>query len=137
MASSVAGMGEDPKHPTHSHLIDFPEALAVLLSRLSEIKVVLGAAAAPGVDQVEQDLRRALAARERGDPVAAVDFVGRAMERLSALASASDPSEGAAMQAVAARFRQALARGTLGEVKETAEVMRVRSGSMVTPKKGR
>ena len=121
----------------HSHLLDFPEALEALFSRLGELKVVLGAAAAPGVDQVEADLRAALAARERGDVPAAVERIGAAMDRLAALASDGDPSEGAMMRALAAHFRQALVRGALGRAREAADVMRERSGSILHPKKGR
>jgi len=119
----------------HSHLLDFPEALATLFSRLGELKVVLGPAAAPGVDQVEAELRSALAARERGDVAAAVERIGGAMDRLATLASARDPAEGAMMRALAAHFRQALVRGALGDAREAADVMRERSGSVVTPKK--
>ena len=119
----------------HSHLLDFPEALATLFSRLGELKVVLGPAAAPAVDQVEVELRSALAARERGDVAAAVERIGGAMDRLATLASAGDPAEGAMMRALAAHFRQALVRGALGDAREAADVMRKRSGSVVTPKK--
>src|SRR5881396_1127453 len=79
-------------NPEHSHLITFPEALEALFSRMGELKVVLGPAAA---------------------------------------------AEGAMMRAIAERFRQALARGAFGEAKETADVMRARSGSVLTPKKPR
>ena len=123
--------------PGHSRLLDFPEALEVLFSRLGELKFVLGPAAAPGVDQVEADLRGALAARERGDVPAAVERIGKAMDRLAALASGGDPAEGAMMRALAAHFRQALVRGALGQAREAADVMRERSGSILTPKKGR
>jgi hypothetical protein len=122
--------------PGHSHLLDFPEALEVLFSRLGELKVVLGPAAAPGVDQVEADLRSALAARERGDVPAAVERIGAAMDRLAAFA-AGDPAEGAMMRGLAAHFRQALVRGALGQAREAADVMRERSGSVLIPKKGR
>lgn len=119
----------------HSHLVDFPEALQTLFSRMGELEVVLGPASAAGVDQVSDELRAALAARERGDVGAAVALIGRAMDRLAALASGRDPAEGAMMRALAARFREALVRGTLGDARETADVMRERSGSRVVPKK--
>ena len=124
-------------NPQHSHLIDFPEALEALFSRMGELKVVLGPAAAPGVDEVERHLREGLAARERGDPGAAVVKITRAMDLLAALAGHADAAEGAMMRAMAERFRQALARGALGEAKETADVMRGRSGSVLAPKKPR
>src|SRR5213596_2923962 len=104
-----------PDNPQHSHLLDFPEALEALFSRLGELKIVLGPAAAPGVDQVEADLRSALAARHRGDVAAAVERIGTAMDRLAALAGAGDPAEAAMMRSLAAHFRQALVRGALGD----------------------
>ena len=68
----------------------------------------------------------------------------RIMERLesgvlllAALAGHADAAEGAMMRAMAERFRQAVARGALGEAKETADVMRARSGSVLAPKKPR
>jgi hypothetical protein len=123
--------------PPHSHLIDFPEALEALFGRMGELKVVLGPAAAPGVDEVERHLREGLAARERGDLRAAVDKITRAMDLLAGLASHADAAEGAMMRAMAERFRQALARGALGEARETADVMRERSGSVLATKKPR
>jgi hypothetical protein len=57
------------------------------------------------------------------------------MDLLAALAGHADAAEGAMMRAMAERFRQALARGALGEAKETADVMRARSGSVLAPKK--
>jgi hypothetical protein len=121
----------------HSHLIDFPEALATLLSRLGELKVVLGPTASARVDGVEEALRAALAARERADIAGAIERIGVAMDRLAALASDADPAEGAMMRAVAAHFRTALVHGAMGDAQETADVMRERSGSVVTPKKER
>ena len=92
-------------NPEHSHLITFPEALEALFSRMGELKVVLGPAAAPGVDEVERHLREGLAARERGDPGAAVAKITRAMDLLAALAGHADAAEGTMMRAIAERFR--------------------------------
>ena len=122
---------------SHSHLIDFPEALLALAGRLGELKVVLGPAAAPGVDRLEETLRAGLAARERGDVPVAVARIGEAMDQLAALAVHLDPAEGAAMRAMAEQFRRALGRGALGEAQETADRMRLRSGSTLHPKKPR
>ena len=119
----------------HSHLIDFPEALQTLVGRLGELKVVLGPAAAPGVDRLEQTLREGLAARERGDVPLAVARIGAAMDQLAALADHLDPAEASAMRAMAGHFRAALTRGALGEARETADVMRARAGSTLHPKK--
>lgn len=128
-------MADEPRD--HSHLIDFPEALEALFGRIGELKLVLGAAAAPGVDEVERLLREGLAAGERGDPVAAVARIAEAMDRLANLASTADPAEGALMRAMADRFRQALGRGAVGQAREAADVMRARSGSVVRPRRDR
>jgi hypothetical protein len=121
--------------PAHSHLIDFPEALEVLASRMGELKVVLGPRAAPGVDRIAEHLREGLAARERGDLGVAMAKIGQAIDLLAGLAGEMDPAEGAMMRAVAEQFKQALARGALSQARETAEVMRERSGSLVRPRK--
>jgi hypothetical protein len=119
----------------HSHLVDFPEALEVLFSRLGELKLILGPAAAPGVDRVQELLRAGLAARERGDVPVAVAHIGQAMDLLAGLAGGMDPAEGGMMRAMAEQFRQALARGALGDARAAADRMRDRSGSIVHPKK--
>src|SRR5438093_10090204 len=94
----------------HSHLVDFPEALEVLFSRLGELKVVLGPAAAPGLERMEERLREGLAARGRGDVGTAVTKIGQAMDLLAGLAAHADPAEAAMMRAVAAQFKQATGR---------------------------
>jgi hypothetical protein len=123
-----------PEDSPNRHLVDFPEALETLFARLDELRVVLGAAAAPAVGEVERRLRESLAARERGDVPAAVTGIGHAMERLAALVGDTDPAEAAAMRAAAEGFRRALVRGAVGEARQRAEVMREHSGSVVTPK---
>src|SRR2546428_10520907 len=110
-------------NPEHSHLIDFPEALEALFSRMGELKVVLGPAAAPGADEVERHLREGLAARARGDPGAAATKITRATDLLAGLPGHADAAEGAMMRALAERFRQAAARGALGHANETAGVI--------------
>jgi len=119
----------------HPRLVPFPEALEALFSRMGELKVVLGPAATAGVDEVERFLREGLAARDRGDVPAAIDRLGRAMDRLAGLAVHADPAEGAMMRAMAERFRRAVAHGALGDARETADVMRERSGSVVHPRR--
>jgi hypothetical protein len=121
----------------HSHLVDFPEAIEVLASRTDELKAVLGPAAAAGVDRLAEMLREGLAARGRGDMSAAVAKISQAIDLLAGLAGDADPAEAAMMRAVAAQFKQALARGALGEAREQAELMRERSGSVLHPKKPR
>jgi hypothetical protein len=128
---------QGPPDGAHTHLIDFPEALEVLFTRMDELKVVLGPAAAPEVDAVAATLRAGLAARQRGDVADGVGRIADAMERLAALAGRGDPAEGEAMRALAARFRQALGRGSVSEARAAADVMRARSGSVLHSRKDR
>jgi hypothetical protein len=90
-----------------SHLIDFPEAMEVLLARLGELKNV----------------------------PAAVQRISQAMQELAALAAPADPAEAAAMREMVEHFRRALSSGALGDAEEAAEVMRARSGSVLHAKK--
>lgn len=130
-------MADEHDRGGHSHLIDFPEALDAFFTRVGELKVVLGGAAGPGVDRLEVVIQAALAARERGDVPGAVRGIVQAMELLADLASASPGVDGAELRAMAAAFKQALARGALGEAKTAADVMREASGSRLIPKKPR
>jgi hypothetical protein len=131
-------MADDVGRPSaDSRLVDFPEALETFLARVDELKIVFGPSAAPRVDQVAEALRAALAARACGDVRGMTAHVGQAMKQLSAIAAHVDSAEGGMMRAVAERFLQALGRGTLGEAKEAAEIMRDRSGSVLTPRPSR
>jgi hypothetical protein len=125
------------REASHSHLIEFPEALEAFFSRIGELKAMLGPALAPGVDAVAETLREGLAARERGDVATAVARIAAGMDRLAALAATADPAEGAMMRAVADHFRAALGRGALGDAREAAEHMRERSGSVLHPRRPR
>ena len=125
-------MTDDSRRDTsHSHLIEFPEALDAFFSRIGELKAMLGPAGAPGVDAVAELLREGLAARDRGDVPVAIERIAAAMDRLASLASSADAVEGAMMRAVAEHFRSALGRGAMGEAREAAEHMRERSGSVL------
>jgi hypothetical protein len=123
-----------PRAP-HSHLIAFPEALEAFLSRIGELRVVLGPRAAGGVDGLEALIREGLAARDRGDPGTAVRRIVQAMDRLADLAGASDAAEAPMLRAMARQFAAALGRGALGDAKTAAEAMRERSGSTVIPRR--
>jgi hypothetical protein len=121
--------------PQHSHLIEFPEALEAFFSRIGELKVILGPRVASGVDGLEALIREGLAARDRGDPAEAVRLITQAMHRLAELAGASDAAEAPMLRAMAEQFAAALGRGSLGDAKAAADVMRERSGSMVIPRR--
>ena len=125
---------DDPA-PPHSHLIEFPEALEAFFSRIGELKVILGPRAAAGVDGLEALMREGLAARDRGDSATALSRIGQAMSRLAELAGESDAAEAPMLRAMAEQFAMALRRGSLGDAKSAAEVMRARSGSTIIPRR--
>ncbi len=113
----------------HKHAEAAPTALETVLAQLGEIEVVLGKQVAPAVAAVSATLIEAMAARDRGDPVAAVDHIGRAMDRLSVLADQLDPAEAVLMRALARTFRTALLRGDDAQVQQSTGRMLERSGS--------
>jgi len=131
----MAGDRSEASRAAHTHLVAFPEALEAFFSRVGELRVVLGPRAAAGVDGLEELIREGLAARDRGDPVTAVQRVVQAMERLADLAGGSDAAEAPMLRAMAQHFATALGRGSLGDAKAAAEVMRERSGSTVVPRR--
>lgn len=108
-----------------------PQPLETLVTRLGELRVVFGEAGASAVAAVEDDLRRAMAARDRGAHEESIQLVGRGMDRLSRLADGLDPHAGAAMRLVIDRFRSALLRGREGDAREAADVMREMSGAQL------
>ena len=125
----------DDAAPPHSHLIEFPEALEAFFSRIGELKVILGPRAAAGVDGLEALMREGLAARDRGDSATALSRIGQAMSRLAELAGESDAAEAPMLRAMAEQFAAALRRGSLGDARAAAEVMRTRSGSTFIPRR--
>lgn len=112
-----------------SHAHEPPAALEMLLTRLDELAVVVGPAAAPRLGAVREGLTRALALRARGDVPAAMQAIAAAMQELATIASALDPVEAAMMRAIAGQFGAAAARGATDEMERTREVMRERSGA--------
>jgi hypothetical protein len=77
-----------------------------------------------------------MAARDRGDMPAAIAQIGRAMDRLAALADQLDPAEATLMRALAQNFRAALLRGDEAQVKQSAAVMFEKSGAAERKKPG-
>ncbi|SRR5579885_248822 len=99
-----------------------------LAENLGELEVVIGPKARPIVAEVRSGLRDAVACRDRGDMPAALDAIRRAMERLAALGSQLDPSEGEMMRAIALHFSNALNAGLKGEAKAAVNVMKHKAG---------
>ena len=125
----------DDAAPPHSHLIEFPEALEAFFSRIGELRIILGPRAAGGVDGLEALMQEGLAARDRGDSATALSRISQAMSRLAELAGESDAAEAPMLRAMAEQFAMALRRGSLGDAKSAAEVMRARSGSTIIPRR--
>jgi hypothetical protein len=125
----------DASGPPHSHRVAFPEALEAFFTRIGELKVVLGPKAAPGVDGLEALIRDGLAARDRGDVPGAITRIVEAMNRLAELAAMSDAAEAPMLRAMAEQFAAALSRGSLADARQTADVMRARSGTVLIPRK--
>src|SRR5947209_1513731 len=117
-----------------AHEFESSPPLEMLLTRLGELEVVIGAPAAARLGAVRAHLQRAVALRAV-DPPGAADAVRRAMEELATLVAAVDPAEGFLMRAIVERFTAALMRGESGEVERTADVMRERSGATKVEKK--
>jgi len=99
-----------------------------LADGLRELEVVIGEKARPVVAQVREELREAVASRERGDMAATLEKIQRAMERLANLGSQLDPAEGAMMREVARIFMQSLNIGEKGAAKEIVNTMRHKAG---------
>ncbi len=112
------------------HAGDDLAALEDVLLRLDELLVVFGSSVAGTLGAIRASLLEAIAARDRGDRPVAIGAVGKAMDALSSLADHLDPTEAAMMRAMAQSFRAALLRGDYAGAKETADVMRHKSGAV-------
>lgn len=104
-------------------------ALEDLIDGLPDLEQLFGEPARAVVPAVQARLAEAMAARDRGDPVATMQAIGAAMDDLARLADRLDPDEAMLMRAVAERFRTALFRGDLPEAKDDLDVMFERSGA--------
>jgi hypothetical protein len=111
------------------HRPSVPAGLDDLVAGLGELEALFGDAARAVVPAVQARLREAMAARDRGDPLATMQAIGAAMEQLAQLADRLDPQDGMLMRVVADRFRVALLGGELSEAKQDLDVMFERSGS--------
>jgi len=99
-----------------------------LADGLRELEVVIGVKARPVVAQVREELREAVASRERGDMAGTLEKIQRAMERLANLGSQLDPAEGAMMREISRIFIQSLNIGEKGPAKEIVNTMRHKAG---------
>ncbi len=99
-----------------------------LAAGLRELEVVIGEKARPVVVQVREELREAVASRERGDMTGTLEKIQRAMERLANLGAEVDPAEGAMMREIAQIFMRSLNFGEKGAAKDVVNVMRHKAG---------
>jgi hypothetical protein len=118
-----------------AHEFEAPPVLEMLLTRLDEMAVVVGPAAAPRLGAVRERLTRALGLRAQGDVGGAAAAIRAAMEEMAAVADHMDPAEGALMRMAVQQFSAALGRGEHGEMERTADVMRERSGAKKVERK--
>jgi len=107
--------------PTNDSFLKFADGLR-------ELEVVIGEKARPVVAQVREELREAVASRERGDMAGTLEKIQRAMERLANLGSEVDPAEGAMMREIAQIFMWSLNFGEKGAAKDVVNVMRHKAG---------
>ncbi len=99
-----------------------------LADGLRELEVVIGEKARPVVAQVREELREAIASRERGNIMGTLEKIECAMERLANLGAELDPAEGAMMREIARIFMQSLNFGEKGAAKDVVNVMRHKAG---------
>ncbi|MGH7787180.1 MAG: hypothetical protein ACRERC_09970 [Candidatus Binatia bacterium] len=118
-------MGERPG----DHRPAVPAALEDLIAGLGELVHVFGEPARAVVPLVQAKLTEAMAARDRGDPVATMRAIGAAMEGLARLADRLDPPDAMRMRAIGEHFQTALLRGDLPQAKQGMDVMFERSGA--------
>ena len=99
-----------------------------LADSLGELEVTVGPKARPVVAEIRAKLAEAAVRRSNGNMPAAIAAIGAAMDRLAALASELDPSEGLMMRMIADRFSQALSFGDKSAAKENVNIMRHKAG---------
>ncbi|HUI26930.1 MAG TPA: hypothetical protein VL403_12670 [Candidatus Kryptonia bacterium] len=120
---------------TDEHQPAIPIAIEQVIARLSELEIVVGAAGRSVMPVIRARLTEAMAARDRGDPPAAIAKVGEAMDQLAALADRLDPAEAMLMRALSQRFRSALLRGDQMSAQHAADTMFEKSGAREQGKK--
>jgi hypothetical protein len=106
-----------------------PVAIEQVVAGLAELGTLLGPAGSAVMPAVADELRHAVAARDRGDPVQTFEHIGRAMQHLADAAARLDSSEATMMRAVLEQFRSALRSWDEAGAKRVADTMFERSGA--------
>jgi hypothetical protein len=106
-----------------------PVAIEQMVARLRELTALLGSAGEAVIPAVADELRYAVAARDRGDPVEAFEHIGRAMQHLADATARLDSQEATMMHVVLEQFRSALRSWDEAGAKRVADTMFERSGA--------
>lgn len=101
------------------------------LTRLGELRTVLGEEVAPVLERVRSELVAGLAARDRGDVGEAGVRVAKAMAELATLGDRLEGGEGELMRAMTAEFIRSMARGDADAMERGVDRIQARAG---TPK---
>jgi len=110
---------------------EVPVNIEQVVAGLFELGAALGPSAEAVLPAVRDDLLKAVAARDRGDPNRAVEHIAAAMGRLASATEKLDLAEAALMRVVLGRFRAALMRWDEAGAKGLADTMLDRSGGRV------
>lgn len=113
----------------HKHVEPVPTALEQVVHAIGGLESALGPQVASVLAGIRLTLIAAMAARDRGDVPGAIHEIGKAMDRLAALADQLDPTEATLMRALAQNFRGALLRGDEAQAKQNVAVMFRKSGA--------
>lgn len=108
---------------------EIPHDIEQALAALSELGNVLGTASAAATLAMTEELRKAMAARDRGDVIRALDHTARAMTLVAEATAKLDPNEAGIMRAIVDRFRAALQRCDAETARRLVDKMFERSGA--------
>jgi hypothetical protein len=109
-----------------------PIAIEQVVAGLTELTTLLGSAGEAVIPAVADELRHAVAARDRGDSVQAFEHIGRAMQHLADATARLDSREAMMMRAVLEQFLSALRTCNEAAAKRVADAMFARSGARWT-----
>jgi len=106
-------------------------AMESFLTRLDELKTVLGIDVTPTLERARAELTAGTAARDRGDPDEASLHLAKAMAEIATLGDRLGEQEGALMRGLTAEFIKGMARGDQDAMERTLDSIQAKSG---TPK---
>jgi hypothetical protein len=113
----------------HESRTEVPVEIEQVVAGLAELGTLLGSAGGAVIPAVADELRHAMAARDRGDPVRTFEHIGLAMQLLVDATARLDSREATMMRAVLEQFRSALRSWDEAGAKRVADNMFERSGA--------